>query len=131
MDKFPSIEAEVTFIPKSEGGREMIPTVSGCHYRPHIVVGDPSQRQAIVSEGFIEGMYLDNIIQETYLGIAFQSGPENIEFNKPFLAELVLMYYPRPVYDSLVPGATFTIREGAQIVGFGTVKRLLIDEVST
>ena len=25
------------------------------------------------------------------------------------------MYWPHPMYESLVPGATFTIREGAQV----------------
>lgn len=117
MDKFPYIEAKVTFIPKEEGGREMIPQLSGYVYRPHIVVGDLNQRKAIV---------VGNEIQETYLGVAFQSSPDNVEFNRPFLAELVLMYYPHPVYDSLVPNATFTIREGAHIVGYGQVKRLCI-----
>src|ERR687893_445634 len=109
MNKLPFIEAEVTFIPKAEGGRETIPTLSGCVYRPHIVVGDPNQRQAIV---------VGNEIQETYLGIAFQSSSKDVEFNKPFRAELVLMYYPHPIYESLAPNTTFTIREGARIVGF-------------
>jgi len=122
MNKFPTIKAELTFIPKAEGGRETIPQLSGCVYRPHLVVGDPNQRKAIT---------IGNEIQETYIGVAFQSGEENVEFNKPFLAELVLMYYPHPIYESLTPSATFTIREGAQIVGFGKVKRLIIDEVST
>lgn len=116
INKFPYIEAEVTFIPKSEGGRETIPELSGCTYRPHLVVGDPNQREAIVGTG--------NEIQETYLGIAFQSGLKNAEFNKPFLAELVLIYFPHPIYDALVPNATFTIREGAQIVGYGRVRKL-------
>jgi hypothetical protein len=115
MSELFSIEAEVTFIPKAEGGRLTIPTLSGCAYRPHLVVGDPNQRQAIV---------IGNEIQETYLAIAFQSSSEDVEFNKPFLAELVLMNYPHPIYDSLVPNATFTVREGAQIVGFGQVRSL-------
>ncbi len=119
MNKFPYIEAEVTFIPKTDGGRETLPFFSGCTYRPHIVVGDPNQRQAILD---------GNFIQETYLGVAFQASEENLEFNKSFLAELVLMHYPHPEYESLVPNTTFTIREGAQIVGYGQVKRLLINE---
>jgi hypothetical protein len=32
------------------------------------------------------------------------------------------MYWPNVSYDSLVPGATFTVREGPHIVGFGIVK---------
>jgi hypothetical protein len=41
------------------------------------------------------------------------------------MAELVLVYWPHPVYESLVPGATFTIREGAQVVGYGQVRKVL------
>jgi hypothetical protein len=62
------------------------------------------------------------------LGVQFQQTDEKLEFNKPFTAELILVYYPHPIYEALVPGATFTIREGAQIVGFGKVKRLIADE---
>lgn len=123
MNNLPIIEAEVTFIPETEGGRKTPPSfLSDCSYRPHIVIGDPNQRQAILD---------GNFINEIYLGVAFKSNQENIEFNKPFLAELVLMHYPNPIYESLVPGITFTIREGAQIVGYGQVKRLHIHETTT
>jgi hypothetical protein len=37
----------------------------------------------------------------------------------------MLMYWPHPVYESLVAGATFTIREGAQVVGYGRVGQVL------
>jgi translation elongation factor EF-Tu-like GTPase len=112
------IEAEVTFIPASEGGRANPPLLfsSGGSYRPHIVVGDPKQRKAII---------VGNEIQETYLGVVFLSGPDAVEAGEPFLAELALIYYPHPAYDSLAPGATFTIREGPKVVGFGEVKKLL------
>ena len=104
-------------MPESEGGRkEPPPFLSGGVYRPHLVVGDPNQRRAIL---------IGNEVQETYLGVAFMSGPTRVEFSEPFTAELVLMFWPHPVYESLVPGATFTIREGAQVVGYGRVKRLL------
>ena len=86
-------------------------------YRPHIVVGDPKQRQAITT---------GNLIREIYLGVAFLSGPEKYEAGEPFVAELALIFYPHPAYDSLVPGATFTIREGPIVVGFGEVKRVLL-----
>jgi hypothetical protein len=116
MNELFSIEAEVTFIPKAEGWRETIPTLSGCVYRPHIVLGDPNQRQSIID---------GNEIKETYLGVAFKSSLSNVEFNKPCIAEIVFIYYPQQaIYDSLVANATFTIREGARIVGFGRVKRL-------
>jgi hypothetical protein len=119
MSELARIEAEITFIPASEGGRLNPPLLvsSGGSYRPHIVVGDPKQRRAII---------VGNEIRETHLGVAFLSGPERVEAGEPFLAELALIFYPHPAYDSLAPGVTFTIREGPKVVGFGEVKRLLL-----
>jgi hypothetical protein len=31
------------------------------------------------------------------------------------------MYHPRVDYDAVCVGATFTLREGGKVVGFGTV----------
>ena len=118
MSELPRIEVEVTFIPAAEGGRAEPPllvTPDGS-YRPHLVVGDPRQRRAVLAGHFID---------ETYLGVAFVSGPERVEFDRAFTAELALIFDPHPAYDALVPGATFTIREGARVVGFGEVKRVL------
>jgi hypothetical protein len=97
-------------------GPQLLASPTGS-YRPHVVVGDPKQRQIIAA---------GNFIQETYLGVAFLSGPEKFEAGESFLAELALIFYPHPAYDSLVPGATFTIREGPVVVGFGEVKRVLL-----
>jgi translation elongation factor EF-Tu-like GTPase len=119
MKELPRIEAEVTFLAESEGGRKELPhAIAGGQYRPHLVVENPNQRQAVT---------IGNEIKETYLGVAFVSGPPKIESGKAFQTELVLMYWPHPMYESLVPGVTFTIREGARIVGYGTVKRNLIN----
>jgi len=109
--------AEITFIPKSEGGRSTPPILdSDCEYRPHIVLGDPNQRKPILQ---------GNEIIETYIGIAFRSHQHDVEFNKPFDAELVLIY-PQPIYEkTIVEGATFTVREGGVIVGYGKVTRSL------
>lgn len=116
MNDLAYIEAEITFLSKSEGGRDNPPPhLSDCGYRPHLVVGDPKQRKAIT---------IGNVIQETYLSIAFLSGPENAQPNETFTAELVLIGWPNPVYHSLIPEATFTIREGVSIVGYGKVKSL-------
>lgn len=118
MDKLARIEAEVTFLAESESGRkEPTAKLSGGGYRPHLVVGDPNQRQAVT---------VGNEMQETYLAVAFLSGPEKVVAGEQFLAELVLMYWPHPVYDSLTVGATFIIREGAKIVGYGQVKRVSV-----
>ncbi len=112
----PTIECSVTFLPECEGGRRYAfpnGSLSGCGYRPHLVVGDPQQRKAIVDE--------NNVGQEEYLGVAFLKGPEVIEFGKPLSVQLVLMYHPYVGYAKLVPGATFTIREGGHVVGYGEV----------
>ena len=112
--KHPRIEAQITFLPTSEGGRTKLPTdFSDGKYRPHVVVGDPNQRKALL---------VNNVAQETCLGVAFVDGPSNVVVGESFLAELALMYWPNVSYDSLVPGATFTLREGPHIIGFGTVQ---------
>jgi hypothetical protein len=112
--KQPRITAQITFLPASEGGRETLPTdFSGGQYRPHVVVGDPNQRKALL---------VNNVAQEHYLGVAFVGGPSGVIAGEPFVADLALMYWPNVSYDSLVPGATFTVREGPHIIGFGTVE---------
>jgi hypothetical protein len=121
MNEFRCIKAKITLLSKDDGGRETIPILSECIYRPHIVLGNPNQRRAIV---------VGNEIQEIYLGVAFLSSPKDIEFNKPFLTEMVLMYYPDTSYDSVIPGATFTIREGAKIIGYGEVRKLFTCELT-
>lgn len=42
------------------------------------------------------------------------------------MVALTLMYFPHPMYEQLKPGVTFTVREGAKIVAYGTVRRWLI-----
>ncbi len=80
MNQLARIDAEITLVLESEGGRkEPLMHLSGGGYRPHLVVGDPNQRQAIT---------IGNEIQETYLGVAFLSGPEKVEPGESFLAEL-------------------------------------------
>jgi hypothetical protein len=110
----PRIEAQITFLLSSEEGRSVLPAdFSNGKYRPHVVVGDPNQRKALLA---------NNVTQETYLGVAFVHGPSKVVAGESFLAELALMYWPNVSYDSLVPGATFTLREGPHIIGFGTVQ---------
>ena len=122
MEEQPKIEAEITFLSEADGGRKSPPSIlSGCVYRPHLVVGDPKQRRAITS---------GNASLEKYIGVAFSSCPEKVEANIPFTAQLELIYYPDPIYDALVLGATFTIREGAKIVGYGRVMKRIISRIA-
>ncbi len=58
---------------------------------------------------------------ENYMGVSFLPRLESVSPGEPFTAELALMYYPNVDYSELVPGATFTIREGGKIVGTGKV----------
>lgn len=112
-NKLPVIECLVTFLPESEGGRRSAPAFTTI-YRPHVVVGNPTQRKAIIK---------NRMLQEEYLGVVFLSGQSPFEFNKPLFVQLGLMYYPNVDYSQLVLGATFTIREGGNIVGYGEVVR--------
>jgi hypothetical protein len=81
-------------------------------YRPHIVLGSITQRSAVVD---------GRTLLETYIGVAFVGGPEKLNPGETAEAELALMYYPNPIYDGVKAGATFTVREGPTIVGYGTV----------
>ena len=79
---------------------------------PHVVVGDPGQREAMTS---------GNTITEHYLGVWVAEAPDEIPPSGSAEITLRLMYWPEEKYEELVPGATFTIREGPKIVGFGRV----------
>jgi hypothetical protein len=120
MPEFPVIEAEMTFISKERGGRShsfapnALKTKS---YRPHIVLGDVNQREAIVE--IVNGQ---KQIKEEYLGVAFCDGPENVPFDQPVMVKMILMYYPGLAYSEVVPDKTFTLREGGLVVGSGTIR---------
>ena len=122
MNKWPHLHLEITFLSTSEGGRDKPPPQIGRapgKYRPHIVIGDPKQRKAII---------VGNEIRETYLGVIFVSGPDEVRVGEPIEAEAELMYYPQTEHEAVVPGATFTIREGARIVGYGRVRNVFFPD---
>ena len=105
---------KVKFFSEENGGRLQLPEdlLSIGTYRPHFVIGDPEQITAIVDD--------NNIGQENYLGIAFTSQEGALKADKEIEA-LVTTVYPDVDYSGLVSGATFTIREGRNIVGNGKV----------
>ena len=80
---------------------------------PHIVLGGPNQRGARVGTG--------NIISERYLGVLISNAPAELLPNQPAAVRLTLMYWPEEQYDGVRPEATFTLREGPKIVGFGRI----------
>jgi hypothetical protein len=105
----PVVQARVTLLPELSRGRRGLTTGQ---YRPHLVLGPQSQRAAI-RDG--------NLCTEKYLGVMFVGGPEAINPGESAEVSLALMYFPEESYDEVKPGATFTIREGLLIVGFGAI----------
>jgi translation elongation factor EF-Tu-like GTPase len=109
MHEIPQIEVEMMFLTKAEGGRERPPVfTTPTMYRPHLVVGSSTD----------------------YLGVMFQTAPEFVQSQIPFAATLGLVYYPKVDYAALVPGAEFTVREGARVVARGRVTKRLYDPVA-
>jgi hypothetical protein len=107
----PIAVANLTLLPELSRGRRLF--WSEGQYRPHIVIGPQSQRTAIIREG--------NRLTENYLGVAFVGGPETMEPGDTAEVKLALMFFPEYPYDEVQPGATFTVREGPLIVGYGRI----------
>ena len=105
----PVVQAQVTLLPELSHERRLLTTGQ---YRPHIVLGPQSQRAAI-RDG--------NRVTENYLGVMFVGGPDAIKPGESAEVSLALMYFPEEPYNEVGPGATFTIREGPDIVGFGVI----------
>lgn len=114
--ELPLIECSVTFLTPEEGGRATpfpLGALSGNGYRPHLVVDEKSSLNA-TGDGW-DG--------EDYIGVAFNSGPEHPLAGSAMTVRLTATYFPHSMYDALRPGVTFTVREGRQVVGFGSVRR--------
>jgi len=108
----PVLQAQVTFLPELSHGRRGLTTGQ---YRPHIVIGPPSQRVAIRK---------GNLYTESYIGVAFVGGPDAMGPGESAEVSLALMFFTEETcseYGEAKPGATFTIREGPTIVGFGVI----------
>lgn len=121
MDNNEFISVIVTMLSQADSGRiqPLSKDAFNGNYRPHIVIGDPNQRKAVI----IEKDGFKNYIDEFYQGISFWKGPEfeTVPVNEQFEAIFKLMYYPEHKYENVIPNATFTIREGPKIIGFGKV----------
>lgn len=107
------ISARITFLSEEHGGRTH-PAWNSRKYRPHVVVGDPSQRQVLTAED-------GRTLTETYLGVCFEGDGSEMPQEEELEVSLILAYYPADEYEELTPGATFTLREGGSIVGYGEV----------
>ena len=82
-------------------------------YMPQIVLGDPLQRQAVVDS--------TRTCTERYLGVWVTDAPDELIPDVPVSVNLKLMYWPEEQYEGVEPGATFTLREGPNIIGFGHI----------
>lgn len=105
---------KVKFYSKKNGGREKLPIdlLSSGKYRPHLVIGDPNQRNVIHNEM--------KIGKEEYLGITFVNQKTELKEEQEIEATISTLYSDID-YNSLTTGATFTIREGGKIVGNGKI----------
>lgn len=114
-DAQPQIIAEIVMLSPSDGGRTHgIHIDNNVRYMPHLVVDDRSNRTAKTD--------VYGVSTENYLGVLFEpaeslTDPSTGSGRYP----LRLMYHPSVDYNSLVVGATFTVREGGRIVGHGLV----------
>jgi hypothetical protein len=107
----PLVTASVTLLPELPRPRR----IADRKYRPHIVIGPITQRRAVIADG--------NRLVEPYLGVCLWSGPDWLQPGVAAEVSLALMYYDgaEDLYASVVPGATFTLREGPAIVGYGQI----------
>jgi len=116
------IEVKLTFLNVEDGGRKypLFLEDDEAFYRPHIVVGDASQRQPILKPG-------TRIIDEEYLGVQFRPCQKTVYPGDTSNLILDLMYYPAVEYKKIKPGVEFTLREGGNIVGYGKVIAVSFD----
>jgi hypothetical protein len=110
----PEVVARVTFLAPEDGGRRH-PAIDGPVYRPHIVIGDPGQRQVPYEQGHVE------LSAGTYLGVAFTGDGRQLAIGVLEVVRLRLLYFPEVDYSTVVAGASFTIREGVSVVGYGYI----------
>lgn len=104
----PSVRATITLLPQLSHGR----WPNKARYMPHIVIGDPEQREVIK---------IGNNLTENYLGVWVTDAPDELSPGQTSEVTLKLMYWPEERYKHVKAGATFTVREGPNIIGFGTV----------
>ena len=110
------IEVELTLLSKEEGGRHnpILLDSDKTRYMPHIVIGDPNQREATYDPKTGKG-------NEEYLGVFIRPCGKIFYPGDTLDLILDLMYFPSLQYEKVKPEATFTLREGALIAGYGKV----------
>ena len=112
MGDVPCVQVRLVFKSPQDGGRRTAP-VDSAGYRPHIVVGERNQKTAITGAD-------GHTLAENYLAVAFTGDGRILAFDREWDVRLRL-WNTAADYSALFPGATFTIREDARIVGSGEV----------
>jgi hypothetical protein len=122
MAILPHAKIELTFLSRNEGGRLVVPQaefLKSLKYRPHIVIGDPQERE--MREAVLENIQVIHEGDGQYLGVAFSDVDRDPVENEKLQCEVAYMYFPNVTYRQAVKGARFTLREGARSVGFGEI----------
>jgi len=104
---------------ESEGGRHTPITVAAYRgfYRPHIVIEERANRVAKIE--IIEGR---KRVADLYQSVGFWEGPHPLPIGQSVPITMILFYAPDQYdYPNVIAGATFTLREGAKIVGHGVI----------
>src|SRR5262245_60743317 len=103
----PRIVAEITLLRSDEGGRKTAPSFNVGQYMSPTVVQGPAVREAQIGP--------NRIALDLYEGVRCVGGPSDYRLGEVARVDLELMYYPDHRYENVVPGSTFTIREGHAI----------------
>lgn len=102
MDSIGRVTAELTFLPPSDVGRNVLPRL------PWLVAGHSGYMPHLVVEG-----------GTAYLGVRFVGGPQPV-FGEPGVFELVLPCSGVD-YSPLAPGVAVSVHEGGRVVARGRV----------
>ena len=111
LTEMESAVVSITLLTTAEGGRRK-PAFDSPRFRPSIVVGDAAQREAIKDA--------DGVIREHYIDTPFSGNGQVLRLGGTYEVTLQL-WNPEADLSAVVPGATFTLREGPKIIGYGHV----------
>lgn len=104
-----------------------MPNLSGGTYWPHVVVGDPRQRKANLvgrmmpveyADGTKGEEWTDKYIDEEYLSVRFEHGPENGKLGDLLVVTLLVPFWSEdPIYKKLSPGGHSLCVKVAKLLG--------------
>ena len=121
---------KLTFLTREEGGRKVLSSgeaLRSLQYRPHIVIGDPALRSP--SEETLAQAQLIHEGDGEYLGVVFTGVNREPIAGHEVTAEIAFFWHPKISYSEAVPGATFTLREGARIIGYGEILDVTVKKI--